>query len=440
MNSSPLQLQKVLSNVLNLITQEFNDSLLKPYTKEELHDALLQMHPCKAPGPDGMHEIFYQRFWHIVGDDVTEYVSDILHGLRHPEDVNKTNIALIPKVKSPKSMAEFRPISLCNVLYKLVTKTLVMRLKHILPHIVTENQRTFVSGCLITDNALIALELFHTMKKRSKGRRGTIALKLDMSKAYDRVEWGFLRKLLLTIGFDGRWVNLVMDCVTSVSYSFILNGRVCGDVTPSRGLRQGDPFFPYLLILVVDAFSHILQRKVQARELHGAKASRNGPEISHLLFTDDNLLFARINRHECRIIVDILNQYEQASGQKTNYEKSEVSFSRGISVEKQEELLEVLNMRHVDSHNKYLGLSTVVGRSKKVMFEALMDRIWKKLQGWKEKLLLRAGKEILLKSVIQAIPTYLMGVYKLPCLVIEKIHSAMENFFWGQSGPNKKIH
>ena len=74
------------------------------------------------------------------------------------------------------------------------------------------------------------------MKKQSKGRRGTIALKLDMSKAYDRVEWGFLRKLLLTMGFDGRWVNLVMDCVTSVSYSFILNGRVCGDVTPSRGL------------------------------------------------------------------------------------------------------------------------------------------------------------------------------------------------------------
>ena len=97
-------------------------------------------------------------------------------------------------------------------------------------------------------------------------------------------------------------------------------------------------------------------------------------------------------------------------------------------------------MRQVDSHNKYLGLPTMVGRSKKVMFETLMDRIWKKLQGWKEKLLSRAGKEILLKSVTQAIPTYLMGVYKLPCPVIEKIHSAMANFFCGQSSPNKKIH
>lgn len=134
-----------------MITQEFNDSLLKPYTKEEIHDALIQMHPCKAPGPGDMHAILYQRFWHIVGDDVTEYVSDILHGLRPPKDVNKTNIVLIPKVKSRKSMAEFRPISLCNVLYKLVTKTLVMRLKHILSHIVTENQSAFAPDHLIID-------------------------------------------------------------------------------------------------------------------------------------------------------------------------------------------------------------------------------------------------------------------------------------------------
>ncbi|XP_021720023.1 uncharacterized protein LOC110687709 [Chenopodium quinoa] len=284
--------------------------------------------------------------------------------------LKRTNIALIPKVNEPKTTAEFRPISPCNVLYKLVSKVIVMRLKLILPGIVSENQSDFVLGRLITDNALIALELFHTMKKRSNGRKGTVVLKLDMSKAYNRVEWGFLRKLLLMMGFDGRWVNLGMMCVSTVKYSFIING------------------------------------KSQSGVLHGAKASRNGPIVSHLLFADDSLLFARANQRECEAIVDVLNKYEVASDQKINYEKLEVSFSKGVRQDQRDELMSVLNMR----------------------------------QGWKDKLLSRAGKEVLLKADIQAIPTYLMGVYKFPCSVIEKIGSAMARFFWGQKGTRRKVH
>lgn len=200
--------------------------------KKKFFSAIQQMHPCKAPGPDDMHAIFYQRFWHIVGDDVANFVCSILHGLISPSCINHTNIALIPKVKNPTVAAEFRPIALCNVLYKLISKTIVMRLKHFLPSIVLEIQSAFVPGRFITDNALIAMEVFHSMKYRNRSRRGIAAMKLDMSKAYDRVEWGFLRKLLLTMGFYGCWVNLIMDCVTSVSYSFILNGGVYGSVKP----------------------------------------------------------------------------------------------------------------------------------------------------------------------------------------------------------------
>lgn len=126
-----------------------------------------------------------------MGDDVFLFVSNILHGLVSPRRVNATNIALIPKIKNPSKAADFRPIALCNVIYKLVSKAVVMRLKDYLPGIITENQSAFVPGRLITDNALIALEVFHSMKHRNKSRKGTMAMKLDMSKAYDRVEWGF---------------------------------------------------------------------------------------------------------------------------------------------------------------------------------------------------------------------------------------------------------
>ncbi|XP_021721052.1 uncharacterized protein LOC110688593 [Chenopodium quinoa] len=297
-----------------------------------------------------------------------------------------------------------------TTLYKLVSKSIVMRLKNILPVIVSENQSAFVPGRLITDNALIALELFHTMKKRSTGRKRFMAMKLDMSKAYDRVEWGFLRRLLLTMGFDGRWVNLVVECVSSVTYSFVINGDVCG------------------------------ASNVQERKLHGEKASRNGPNISHLLFAYDSLLFTRATRQECQTVVEILNQYELASGQKINYDKSEVSFSKGVTADRRGELMSIPSMRQVDRHEKYLGIPTIVSRSRKAVFEALTDRIWKRLQGWKEKLLSRAGEEILLKSVIHAIPTYLMGVYKLPATVVQRIQSAMARFWWGTSEGKRKTH
>ena len=293
---------------------------------------------------------------------------------------------------------------------------------------------------MITDNSLIALEIFHSMKVRNKSRKGIMSMKLDMSKAYDRVEWGFLTRLLLTMGFDGRWVNMVMRCVTTVSYSFIINGRVCGEVIPSRGLRQGDPLSPYLFILIADALSHMIKSRAESHIIHGARASRNGPEISHLLFADDSLLFSRATRQECLTVIEILNHYEKASGQKINFDKSEVSFSKGVNRERSMELINLLQMKLVQKHDKYLGVPTCHGSSMTQIFRGIVDRVWKKVRGWKEKLLPKAGKEVLIKSVVQAIPTYLMSIYKIPQKIIQEINSAMARFWWGGRGDARGIH
>ena len=232
-SSSPQNLNAVLGTVQERVTKTMNKQLLRPYTGDEVYAALKQMHPTKAAGPDGVPALFYHLYWNIVESDTIDTVLNILNNGACPRALNRTFIALVPKVKSPKSPMSYRPISRCNVLNKLVSKVITNRLKERLPAIIPEAQSAFVPGRLITDNVLIAFEHFHYLKKKRKGKRGFMALKLDMRKAYDRIEWEFLHCMLLKLGFDAQWVNLVRRRVTTVSYA---NGQPTRWFEPCRGL------------------------------------------------------------------------------------------------------------------------------------------------------------------------------------------------------------
>ena len=313
------------------------------------------------------------------------------------------------------------------------------RLKPYLGDLMFVNISAFIPKRLITDNALIAFETFHSMKRRTNGRNNTFALKLDMSKAYDRIEWGFLERVKLKLGFSMSWVNRIMRCVSSVSFSFKINGKICGNVIPSRGLRQRDLISPYLFILCAKAFSSLISRAVQQKAIHGVRICNGAPIISHLFFADDSILFAKASLDECSVVASIISRYERASGQRVNY-KSVISFSKGVSASIRQDIITHLGVKGMDKHSKYLGLPTIIGRSKKDIFLILKDRVSKKLQGWKEKFLSRPGKEVLLKAVIQAIPTYMMSIFRLLNSLISDIHSMMARFCWGSSGDNRCMH
>jgi hypothetical protein len=361
-SSSPIDIEQACEAIQKRLSPDHVELCNQRFTSDEIKETVEQMHPLKAPGPDGLPALFFQEYWHIVGKDITDLALGILNDGKSPETINKTFIALIPKCKNPSSPKQFRPISLCNVTLKIVTKTIANRIKCILPDVVDEEQSAFVKGRLITDNALIAMECFHWLKKKVKGKKGTMALKLDMAKAYDRMEWAFIREVLQSMGFPDRILQLIMGCISTVSYQVLINGQPSTSFTPARGIRQGDPLSPYIFILCANVLSGLLHKEAQSHSIHGIQVARNAPKITHLLFADDSLLFARANQNEANTIIQVLNKYQLASGQLVSYEKSEVSFSRNVPDIEKNIICNKIEVKAVTSHSRYLGLPVIFGR------------------------------------------------------------------------------
>lgn len=237
-----------------------NARLIEPYTTEEVKRALFQMHPDKAPGVDGFSPRFYQKFWEKIKVDVSEEVLNFLNNGVLDTTLNVTQIVLLPKKEVSSKVEDYRPISLCNVSMKLITKVLANRLCDFLPMVISPNQSAFLKGRLITDNILTSQEVCHYVMTRKRGSEGVLSIKMDMSKVYDRVEWNFLKHVLRRIGFHPTWISRVMLCVQSVSYNLKINDHQSEVVMPTRGLRQGDPLSPFLFLICQEWFSTKLNK------------------------------------------------------------------------------------------------------------------------------------------------------------------------------------
>ena len=209
----------------------------KPITPAEIENTIFQLGSHKAPGPDGLPAFFFQKFWSIVKMDVINTVQAFFYSGSLFKPLNHTFITLIPKVPFPDEVSHFRPISLCNVIYKVISKIMVNKLKPIMDSLITPYQNAFIKGRNITDNILIAHEIIDVFRKK-KGRKASFGtLKIDMSKAYDRVDWMFLKAVLTVMKFKDRWIQWIMECVTSVSYTLLVNGNSTSSFKPSQGLR-----------------------------------------------------------------------------------------------------------------------------------------------------------------------------------------------------------
>ncbi|KAL8092159.1 hypothetical protein AgCh_034453, partial [Apium graveolens] len=376
------------------------------------------------------------KHWHIVGEDVYKMVKhffvtgDLIDGL------NDTNIVLIPKKKNPTVVGDLRPIALCNVLMKIITKVMANRMKGLLDHVVTETQSAFIPNRLISDNVMISYEIMHYLKGKRTGKDGYMALKLDMSKAYDRIEWEFLRAILLKMGFSQWWVYLVLKCVTTVAYTISHGNYELQLIKPSRGLIQGDPLSPYLFIICTEGLSAILRWYEAKKWITGVKICRKAPVISHMLFADDSYLFCKANSEEALRMRDLLEIYERATGQQVNKSKCTVFYSSNVLQYNREPVGQILQMQEANEHSTYLGLPNIIGKNKFALLGYLKDKVNAKIRTWDGKFISRPGKEILVKHVAQTLPTYTMNVFLLPLEITRNIGQCLANFWWNSGKAN----
>ncbi|XP_048613347.1 uncharacterized protein LOC125587196 [Brassica napus] len=303
-------IEEALSEVPTTITGSMNDSLTTHVSEWEVKLALFSMHPDKASGPDGMTALFYQKFW------------DIDYG-----QWSDTNICVIPKTTKPNDMAQFRPISLCNVSYKIVSKVLCQRLKKVLPGLISETQLAFVAGRQISDNIMIAQEMFHALRTKPSGRNKRMVIKTDMSKVYDRMEWSFIEAVMRKMGFSETWITWIMRCITS-----------------------------------------------------------------------------RINAAT------------------------------------RQEIKDALGIHNDGGMEKYLGIPEDISGSKCKLFAFLEDNLMHRVNGWTCRWLSKGGKEVMIKFILLALPTYVMSTFLLPLEICENLASAIAQFWWSSNPPKRGIH
>ncbi|EPS73861.1 hypothetical protein M569_00896, partial [Genlisea aurea] len=404
--SSTRPTEEMLASTTQAISAGLTDSmkarLRAPFTKEEIWPALKNMKPLSAPGPDGFPPVFFQRFWPIVQQQVSEAVLRLLNRRELEGNLNHTNIVLIPKVPQPRLVSHFRPISLCNVVYKIASKMVANRLKSILGALITEEQSAFLPGRAISDNLLMA-------------------------------------KVLERLSFPSEFIDLIMLLISSVSYSVIINGAAVGRILPSRGIRQGDPLSPYLFILCADALSAMIREAATISPDIGIQINPLAPKISHLLFADDTVIYIRATLEALQRIRAILTAYAMASGQQINLDKSLLILSRGGDENHRHLLAESVGIPLASDLGRYLGLPSAIGKSRRAIFQSIQEKVEAKIMHWSSRMLSQAGRSVLIKAVLQVIPVYTMSCFLLPKSFLHKLMAAITRFWWSGSG-SKKMH
>jgi ribonuclease HI len=427
------------SEIPNLVTEEDNRFLNRPISMREIKKTVFRMHPDKAPGPDGFTPRFYIHCWDIIKKDLSKMVMRAQVCNKLGGSTNSAFLALIPKEKGAKSFARFRPISLCNTGYKIISKIIANRLKKILPRLIPENQGGFVHGRHILDNITLVQEAIHSScKKKEKG----MAVKLDLANAFDRVRHDFLFSVMQRFGFNQQFINWVKACIKAPWVAPLINGRPAKFFQASRGLRQGCPLSPMLYVIQASVLSFQLQSALHNRVISGIKVAPAVKEVSHTQFADDTLLLGAATLKTARNLKTELDIYKSCSGSEINYHKSTI-YGWNCNPRDMLQLSRVLEMKGLTAWDNfiYLGIPIFKSFSKVAHWMPMVDKLKFKIQAWGVNWLNKAGKLVLMNSVITSLPIYQCSILLAPKTITNKIDELLRKFFWeGGKNCERKLH
>ncbi|PKU74516.1 Putative ribonuclease H protein [Dendrobium catenatum] len=391
------------------IPETCHHALTSYIQEEEIKKAVFQGNSTSAPG--AIRSFFFKGYI--------------------PNGVKATALAIIPKHKNATSIADYRPIALCNVLYKIIAKVISNRLKPIMPSIIESNQSGFIKSRISTDNILLASDILASAGKR--GGANFFCAKLDIKKAFDTVSRGFILDRMVKKGFPNVFVNWIKMCITDVNFSIVLNGALEGYFNTSAGLRQGCPLSPYLFCLAMDALSNLLD----GRDFKGISVKNFS--LTHLLYADDVLIFGEASFENCHKLANILSEFANVTGLKINFEKSAIMFPKLFRY--QQEICQILSIHNISSKISYLGIPITFQRLKIEDYLPFMDSINKKMNGWKANLLSFGGRLQYLKFTIQNSIGYWIRGSILPKTVIKFLKKSSSRFlFFGDCSTSRKLH
>jgi hypothetical protein len=433
-HNSEEAIARVTSHIPSLVTPAQNAALTRPITQEEVDQAAKDMPPGKAPGPDGFTMDFFHHCWDIIRKDVWEVVEESRVLGRVLQAFNATFLTLIPKEERVTNPKHFRPIALCNVIYKIITKVIANRLKPILPFVISQEQSGYVEGRQIMDSVILAHEVINSLKSE---KIPGMLIKLDLSKAFDKARWGYLKATLLAFGFDHNWVRWIMHLTSSTFFSILVNGVPSRPFSASRGIRQGDPLSPFLFVLMAEGLGRYIKRAIQEGSLKGLPLHNVTPTPSHSQFVDDTLLMNSPTAKEAQKINSILSDFTEASGMTLNPDKSKLFFfNTPITV--QLHISRILGIPRSSLPSKYLGIPLTGAPAKSISWDSLLLSISNRLASWTFRPLNLAARLVLLKSVLQTLPTYLFTALAAPKQIIRAIRTTQRNFLWQGLQSNKK--
>jgi len=397
--------------ILSLVSDTENQMLMRFPLHDEIKAAVFDLNADGALGPDGFGAHFYQTFWDVVGMDVVKSVQDFsLHG-EVPPNINSNMIVLIPKISRARSMGDYRPIALANFQFKIITKIVADRLACITSRIISVEQRGFVRDRSIAECVIIASEALNILDKRQYG--GNIALKVDISKAFDTLDWNFLIMVLHNFGFNTTFINWILAILQSACLSILVNGKAVGFFSCSRGVRQGDPLSPLLFCLAEEVLSRAITTSTNRGRIIPISYCRGNNFPTHVLYADDVMIFCTGLKSNVRELIHIFHKYSEVSGQVINNTKSRF-YTGAMTGTRANTISNMLGFSVGTVPFQYLGCTIFQGKPKVIHFRMIADKIKNKLATWKGRIISIMGRVQLVKSIIHGMLVYSFHVYLWP--------------------------